>query len=179
LTPTAATLAATVAAQSTAAPIATDSANVLYNTLLNTNTLGLALINLQKQGLDLSLHFSDNDIDAQNTTFNFAFVAVETDVSSNSSLILIGNRLQNNTASMPTALAWGIHRNSITGNLIENLNTNEVASSISVYPQVTYQQTIGLAITGNVLQGTTFWPSRNLGISDPVLNSWEFLNTVM
>ena len=178
-TSTAATLAATVAAQATAAPIATDPANLLYNTLLTTNTLALALINLQTHKLDLSLHFADNDIDTQNTTFNFAFVAVETEVSSNSSLIMIGNRLLNNTASMPTALAWGIHRNSITGNLIENLNTNEVASSISVYPQVTYQQTIGLAITGNVLQGTTFWPSRNLGISDTVLNSWDFLNTVI
>jgi hypothetical protein len=151
-----------------------------YRELLAQERLALTR---KEHEIDLSLHFMDNDIDTSLATldFSFALVVWDTYIPSNSTLIVSGNRLQNNSNQIPTAMVWAVSQCSVTGNVINNQGTEE---SISLYvtPLNSDNKNFGLAATSNVLQGKPVWPLRHLvGLPEGLpnlLNSWEFLNTI-
>lgn len=146
--------------------------------------LALTIVRQREHEIDLSLHFVDNDIDTGWGTleFSFALVALDTYISSNSSLIMSGNRLQSNSAQIPTAMFLAVKHCSITGNFIQN---RKQGPSLSVIPFVSNDKKRALAVTGNILEGPATWPPR--GVSSPplslqqesILNTWDFLNTLI
>lgn len=108
--------------QAAISPATITAASELHQNLLGRERLALTLVQQEKHKIDLSLHFMDNDIDAQlgKLDFNFAFMALDTYLLANSSLILSGNRLQNLSINMPTVMILSVDRSSIIGNIIQN-----------------------------------------------------------
>lgn len=157
----------------------------VHQILLANERLALPLIRQKQPSIDLCLHFVDNDVDAQlgKLEFNFAFVALATSFSSEGSLIMSGNRLQNHSERIPPAMVWAIKLCTITGNLIQNQAAvkESRATSLFVLPSASENAKSGLAVTSNILLGIPIWPSSRgfLPAKNTFLDTWDFLNTII
>jgi len=152
--------------------------------------------------LSLSLHASANDIDIIDQVTkepelplrSFGLVVAENippkkegERPTNSTVLLTANKFRNNIwtyeekiMSQSTVYISKIGRCTVTGNLILNefLNKGEKQTGFSLVIKGYQEMMPIISVTGNIFQGKRHLPPRSL-YSEPPLNSWDFLNTVI
>jgi hypothetical protein len=134
----------------------------------------------------LRLDFRDCQVDAVITGSNSGAGLLVIDLAeATGSAVVHGSRIRNRFPAGDTALAYGLEEASITGNILanevaaaelpaQNMNSFSMVLSATATP-------LGLpavAVTGNVLVGTTGLPARPSTIPS-VLQDWDVLNTVI
>jgi hypothetical protein len=134
----------------------------------------------------LRLAFRDCQVDAVITGSNSgAGLLVINLAEATGSAVVHGSRIRNRFPAGAAALAYGLEEASITGNILANevaagelpapdLNSFSMALSATATPL----GVPAVAITGNVLVGTTGLPARP-GTIPSVLQNWDVLNTVI
>ena len=132
-----------------------------------------------RRGVHLTLHCSENDIEAQTTTAESSLgVLVWDDADeTGSALILNANRVHNHTCNVPTVLILMVERCAVNGNIILNSEKNcgtalgqASGSSLDLFAGFSDNSAM-VAVSGNVFQGKTIIPFRPSGLPD-----WDTLN---
>jgi hypothetical protein len=134
----------------------------------------------------LRLDLRDCQVDAVITGSNSGAGLLVVDLAeATGSAVVHGSRIRNRFPAGAAALAYGLEEASITGNIL----ANEVAAAELPGPDLNSFSMVlsatatplgvpAVAITGNVLVGTTELPARP-GTIPSVLQDWDVLNTVI
>lgn len=142
-----------------------------------------------EHGLHLSLHMSDNNIDARVTSMQSGIGLLVWDDEQDiiSTMTISANKVQNQ--GQPTAVIIMVDCCAITGNIILNEPGIEIANfprSLIIFPGPALPggpQTLGagVAVTGNVFGGTPHLPPRPAFTppAPPPMDRWEFFNTAI
>lgn len=152
--------------------------------LLATTERAALAARIQPPTLHPALHMSDNDINtilSNNIQSSTALLVWDSEQDIASTMTMSANKVRNRSF-MPTALMLSVERCAITGNLILNEERQELLAVLADgqnYLSLIFPFGVGVAITGNVFQGTPLLPNPRAefaSLGSP-MNTWEFLNT--
>ena len=136
--------------------------------------------------LTANLRIANNDIDViLSATIGGGQTVLITENSKliNSTLIMSGNRLRNQSATAPTVSIEGVGRSAITGNIILNEQPSAASGAAGAPGPPSLVAAGTVAVSGNILLGQPALPARNAtlpygaGILAPPMNRWEAYNT--
>jgi hypothetical protein len=140
--------------------------------LLGSSALAV-VVNLHRR--QLSLHCENNDLETlAQPGAGYGLLIREDERGTGTTALLHANKVRSQSADYAVSISL-VERCTVTGNIVANEATDERGRSLQLVPGPSRGKTPLVAVTGNVLLGSSSLPPRNK-YSDP-LNRWDVFNT--
>lgn len=127
--------------------------------------------------LALSAVGNEMDVRISRGTTSSALVVADTDLETQSNVMITGNTIRNQSLTAPAVLILLAERCAVTGNIIANEQSSGKdlqAASLALFPLTSTTSATSIAITGNVFKGPAHLPPRS-GVPSP-MDNWHYFN---